>query len=304
MSAEDAPKAEEAAAAPAEAPVPDVVKRLTDHTKYTGTHAERFNDDGTGKGKAGREDIFSNDGSTNARERMSKSDKKHSRKEVVERKWDGRKFTTQADMPRRIKVFGFGNHNDPGTIVVLNLSVKSIDQVLGKVPNLPTGRPKKLIQQDLKTRVKNLDGFRDGGHYLAVPTPSFKVSGPDHFGIPKAFEYIERKKSLVFDKKKALSMWPGLKLSEIKKCAEQFEVYDKDGNNLIDINEITAALVTLGFDVSEEKVEDFIEEFDVDKNHALDFYEFCGVVNKAKTEPGSENLLVQGVGGSALCSIQ
>ncbi|XP_059199793.1 tubulin polymerization-promoting protein family member 2 [Centropristis striata] len=33
------------------------VDRLTDTTKYTGAHKERFDDSGKGKGKAGREDV-------------------------------------------------------------------------------------------------------------------------------------------------------------------------------------------------------------------------------------------------------
>lgn len=33
------------------------VDRLTDSTKYTGSHKERFDDSGKGKGKAGREEI-------------------------------------------------------------------------------------------------------------------------------------------------------------------------------------------------------------------------------------------------------
>ena len=33
------------------------VDRLTDTTKYTGSHKERFDGSGKGKGKAGREDI-------------------------------------------------------------------------------------------------------------------------------------------------------------------------------------------------------------------------------------------------------
>ncbi|KAG7223687.1 hypothetical protein INR49_015412 [Caranx melampygus] len=33
------------------------VERLTDTTKYTGSHKERFDESGKGKGKAGREDI-------------------------------------------------------------------------------------------------------------------------------------------------------------------------------------------------------------------------------------------------------
>lgn len=38
------------------------VDRLTDVSKYTGAHKERFNADGTGKGIAGREDVVENDG--------------------------------------------------------------------------------------------------------------------------------------------------------------------------------------------------------------------------------------------------
>mmetsp|Transcript_55622 Transcript_55622/g.77120 ORF Transcript_55622/g.77120 Transcript_55622/m.77120 type:complete len:305 (-) Transcript_55622:96-1010(-) len=281
--------------------VPDVVSRLTDPSKYTGSHAERFNADGTGRGKAGREDLIDYDGSTNATQRKTITSQGRGSRVVV-KKWDGKKFGTQADMPRRIKVFAFGNYNDEGTVVVLNHSVKNIKQVLARVPNLPTGRPKKIIQQDLRTKVKDLDGFKDGGQYLAVPTPAFKVQGPETQGIPKRFEYIERKKDLVYDKKKAAKMWPNLKSNEFVKAAEQFEVYDQDGNGLIDIQEISSCLVSLGFDVVEDKIEGYLEEFDVDGNHALDIYEFFGVVNKAKMEPGSENLLVQGI-DSSVCSV-
>jgi p25-alpha len=38
------------------------MKRLTDTSKYTGAHKERFNTDGTGKGIGGREDLAKSDG--------------------------------------------------------------------------------------------------------------------------------------------------------------------------------------------------------------------------------------------------
>uniref|UniRef100_A0A183C1Y0 HNH endonuclease n=1 Tax=Globodera pallida TaxID=36090 RepID=A0A183C1Y0_GLOPA len=38
------------------------LKMLTDHTKYTGAHKERFNSEGKGKGKSGRVDIVENTG--------------------------------------------------------------------------------------------------------------------------------------------------------------------------------------------------------------------------------------------------
>jgi len=36
--------------------------RLTDHTKYTGSHKNRFDETGKGRGKAGREDVIVNTG--------------------------------------------------------------------------------------------------------------------------------------------------------------------------------------------------------------------------------------------------
>lgn len=38
------------------------VERLTDTSKYTGSHKERFDESGKGKGKSGRENIVDNSG--------------------------------------------------------------------------------------------------------------------------------------------------------------------------------------------------------------------------------------------------
>uniref|UniRef100_A0AC35TLE6 DNA-binding protein n=1 Tax=Rhabditophanes sp. KR3021 TaxID=114890 RepID=A0AC35TLE6_9BILA len=54
-----------------------VYNRLTDHTKYTGAHKERFTDDGKGKGKAGREDIVEKDGYTASYKNKGTYDKTH-----------------------------------------------------------------------------------------------------------------------------------------------------------------------------------------------------------------------------------
>lgn len=53
------------------------VDRLTDTTKYTGTHKERFDASGKGKGKAGRETITSNDGYVDAYKGKGTYDKTH-----------------------------------------------------------------------------------------------------------------------------------------------------------------------------------------------------------------------------------
>lgn len=44
------------------AEVTAAVARLTDHTKYTGTHKQRFDENGKGRGKIGRVDNESNSG--------------------------------------------------------------------------------------------------------------------------------------------------------------------------------------------------------------------------------------------------
>lgn len=40
--------------------------RLTDTSKYTGSHKERFDDSGKGKGRVGREDVPDNSGYVSA----------------------------------------------------------------------------------------------------------------------------------------------------------------------------------------------------------------------------------------------
>lgn len=42
------------------------VERLTDTSKYTGSHKERFDETGKGKGKSGRENIVDNSGYVSA----------------------------------------------------------------------------------------------------------------------------------------------------------------------------------------------------------------------------------------------
>ncbi|VDK45831.1 unnamed protein product [Anisakis simplex] len=56
-----------------------VYSRLTDHTKYTGAHKERFDAEGKGKGKAGREDVKSETGYVAAYKNKDTYDKAHAK---------------------------------------------------------------------------------------------------------------------------------------------------------------------------------------------------------------------------------
>lgn len=54
-----------------------VYNRLTDHTKYTGAHKERFDAEGKGKGKAGREEANNGTGYVGAYKNKDTYDKVH-----------------------------------------------------------------------------------------------------------------------------------------------------------------------------------------------------------------------------------
>lgn len=53
------------------------VSRLTDHTKYTGTHKQRFDEAGKGRGKQGREDLVSDAGYVSGYKDEGSYDKSH-----------------------------------------------------------------------------------------------------------------------------------------------------------------------------------------------------------------------------------
>ena len=53
------------------------VDRLTDTSKYTGSHKERFDESGKGKGIAGREEQSSNDGYVQGYKEKDSYDKSH-----------------------------------------------------------------------------------------------------------------------------------------------------------------------------------------------------------------------------------
>ncbi|XP_037086202.1 tubulin polymerization-promoting protein family member 2-like [Pollicipes pollicipes] len=53
------------------------VDRLTDTSKYTGSHKERFDESGKGKGIAGREEQTSNDGYVSGYKEKDTYDKTH-----------------------------------------------------------------------------------------------------------------------------------------------------------------------------------------------------------------------------------
>ena len=56
---------------------------------------------------------------------------------------------------------------------------------------------------------------------------------------------------------------------------EAFNLFDKDSDGTIDLHEMKAVMNDLGRTVSEEELEEMMEEVDTDGNGSIDFEEFC-----------------------------
>jgi hypothetical protein len=151
-----------------------VTARLTDTSKYTGSHKERFDEKGNGKGIHGRKDVVEFTGSTVSanRDPVSKASRESlngsERKPVVSQPLGKEKFGVQAEKPKSILLFRNGDKNFGGHKVLLK-TFRNIDQLLANATDnvkLTTGPCKKIYKSDLKTIVKSLDEFEDGECYL------------------------------------------------------------------------------------------------------------------------------------------
>jgi len=147
----------------------DVVSRLTDASRYTGAHKARFDAEGKGKGIAGRRDIVDFKGNTNTSV-IEKTTPLVEKKPVVTAPLGKEKFGTQASKAAAIKLYRNGDKHHTGETLTLNLKlIKTMDQVLDKASTLvklPTGAVRKIYKKNLKTTIKSLEDFEDGGVYL------------------------------------------------------------------------------------------------------------------------------------------
>ena len=68
----------------------------------------------------------------------------------------------------------------------------------------------------------------------------------------------------------------------IKKCQKAFNRFDVNNDGAIDIDEMTKALVAMGFQPTEEEVAEIMDDVDQDGNDRLDLLEFMRVIQRQK----------------------
>jgi hypothetical protein len=144
-----------------------IVARLTDTSKYTGAHKQRFNEDGSGRGLAGRSNLVNYTGSTNADEIVSSAAKGGKKKPVVKAGLGKQKYGVQAVKVPFIKLFRNGDKHHKGEM--FKVKFNTFDQMKVAATNsvqLVTGAVQKFYKVDLRTRVTKLEDFEDGQSYL------------------------------------------------------------------------------------------------------------------------------------------
>ncbi|KAJ3047531.1 hypothetical protein HK097_011456 [Rhizophlyctis rosea] len=150
----------------------DVTARLTDPKGYTGTHKQRFDEEGNGRGLVGRHDIVTFDGSTSSlhRDHTVKSDtdlrgRVEGEKPIVHQK------SKQDDIgytAKKIKLYEYAEKHEEGEDLVLNKTFPTMDTLRAHAAQLlPAGKPKVILDQSLH-EVQSLDQISDGGKYLAI----------------------------------------------------------------------------------------------------------------------------------------
>ncbi|KAF7458849.1 doublecortin [Cryptosporidium felis] len=143
-----------------------VFDRLLDPKLYTGMHKYRFDKDGNGLGKAGREYLFKEDGYTESTKRkhevVSSPIKRHSYANI-----------TNSDFLQKAKVIWLyknGDKYDKGTIYYVKPYIRNMTQLLNEINRnvrLLGGPVRVLYDQSLK-QINGVTEIIDGAKYLCT----------------------------------------------------------------------------------------------------------------------------------------
>ncbi|KAH8741297.1 hypothetical protein FG386_000204 [Cryptosporidium ryanae] len=143
-----------------------VFDRLLDHRLYTGIHKYRFDKDGNGLGKAGREYVYNEDGYTESNKRkhevVCSPIRKHSYANLG-----------QIDSLQKAKVIWLyknGDKYDNGTIYYIKPYIRTMPQLFNEINRnlrLLGGPVRLLFDQGLK-QINNVNEIVDGAKYLCT----------------------------------------------------------------------------------------------------------------------------------------
>eukprot|EP01012_Entosiphon_sulcatum_P050990 TRINITY_DN699_c0_g1_i1.p2 TRINITY_DN699_c0_g1~~TRINITY_DN699_c0_g1_i1.p2 ORF type:complete len:177 (-),score=57.12 TRINITY_DN699_c0_g1_i1:99-629(-) len=85
-------------------------------------------------------------------------------------------------------------------------------------------------------------------------------------------------------KRKSSAAIQNLTHEQIQEFREVFHLFDKDGDDTINVNELGTAMRSLGQNPTEEEVAGMIREVDVDGSGSIDFQEFLALMARSSTD--------------------
>ncbi|KAI8994403.1 hypothetical protein BC832DRAFT_569316 [Gaertneriomyces semiglobifer] len=150
----------------------DVTARLTDPRGFTGTHKQRFDEEGRGRGMAGRMDLVDYDGNTTSATRSHNpygSDQDlHPHRGSETNLSRSKSRESVGATAKKIKIFEYAEKHSNGEDLVLNKSFPSMEKMKDHVATLiPAGIPKIVIDKNMR-EVKDIDDFQNGEKYMAI----------------------------------------------------------------------------------------------------------------------------------------
>jgi len=80
---------------------------------------------------------------------------------------------------------------------------------------------------------------------------------------------------------------------QIAEFKEAYEIFDKDGDGSISTKELGTVMRSLGQILTEDTLNQMIEEVDIDKSGTIDFREFLGLMEKKLRENDTEDELLE-----------
>jgi len=81
---------------------------------------------------------------------------------------------------------------------------------------------------------------------------------------------------------------PALTKEQIAEFKDAFSLFDEDGDGTITTKELSTVMRNLGEKVTDKEAADLIAEVDVDGSGAIDFEEFCELMQKKMAESAEE----------------
>ncbi|KAJ3162739.1 hypothetical protein HDU86_003712 [Geranomyces michiganensis] len=168
----------------------DVTARLTDTRAYTGTHKQRFDEEGHGRGMAGRKDLVEYDGSTTSAHRQHSPygsdvdlNARHEHEKPIVRSKS--RETDVGVTAKKVTLFEYAEKHSTGENLVLNRSFPNMEKLREHAAGLlPAGIPKIIVDQNLR-EVSDLDQLENGGKYLVL-SPHDKANFSEE-RVPTAF---------------------------------------------------------------------------------------------------------------------